>query len=505
MRFFIITNKDRKNIIIKNIIIQRNFISLPYQANQYRRMTIFISVSERDFFSKFLLFFLLLICTYRPLKAQQNFFAPSPVNEEELRTLLASTEKHYKQETESLASANKKDFIEIYETRWQHIKDKFDKKEIYTSADAQRYLDDIVKDIVNANPFLERKEFYCLFSRSGIANASYIGEGLILLNMGLFTRLQNESQAAFVLCHEISHFYLEHGEKSIARYITTLNSGEVQGQLRNIKHREYGKRKELENLVQSLTFGTRRHGRDHESEADSMAVELLRNTRYDISQILPTLALLDSVDMVKINMQLQLQNLFDSKEYPFQKKWIVKEDGLLGGHAVLVKDESIADSLKTHPDCKKRINFLGPLIKKYAGTAKSIETTGQSKFVELQNSFRYEIVEYAFTSNSYCESFYYTIQLLQAKPADGYLITQTGKILNSLYTAQKEHKLNKVVELPSPYYSADYNMLLQFIQNLYLEDYAFIGFNFLSKYESLLSQNKLYTETYNKSKQFTKQ
>lgn len=48
--------------------------------------------------------------------------------------------------------------------------------------------------------------------------------------------------------------------------------------------------------VKGLTFDSRRHSRDHEAQADSMAVELMRHTSYDLHGALTTLALLDSID-----------------------------------------------------------------------------------------------------------------------------------------------------------------------------------------------------------------
>jgi Zn-dependent protease with chaperone function len=183
--------------------------------------------------------------------------------------------------------------------------------------------------------------------------------------MGLFEKLDNESQAAFVLCHELSHFYLNHSENSIRKYVNTLNSKEVQQDLKRIKNSEFKKREELEKLVKNITFNSRRHSRDHEAEADSMAIEFMRNTKFDLHESLTTLALLDSIDTDTLKTDLCLKKMFNSKEYPFKNKWIAKEEGLLGGHAELNEDESLADSLKTHPDCKARIKILEHLVTKY--------------------------------------------------------------------------------------------------------------------------------------------
>jgi hypothetical protein len=400
------------------------------------------------------------------------------------------------------------------------VKEKFDNQEIYTSSFAQEYLDALVAEIEKANPGLRDLPLHFYFSRSGVPNASYIGEGIILFNMGLFQRLDNESQVAYVLGHEISHFLLHHQENSINKYVYTINSEEVQAELRKIKGSEYHKREQLQQLVKGMAFDSRRHSRDHEAQADSMAVELLRNTRFDLNGALTALALLDVIDADTLNTASCLQQMFNSPNYPFQKRWITKEEGLLGGHAHL-KEDAQADSLKTHPDCPVRIRLLTPVInrKSGAGAEGGGQTAGggtrsagslkfvvdAGKFASLQRIFRYETIEYSYVSKEYTESLYYTMELLQKSPGDAYLVTQVGRLMNGMYAAQKGHTLSKVAALPSPEYSPNYNLLLQFIQNLYLEDIASINYNYLSRYHPQLDHYAPFKNAYDQSMRISQQ
>jgi predicted Zn-dependent protease len=464
--------------------------------------------------------FFIFICLL--VDAQTNGFLPAT---EDSKLLISLSEKYrqcYRGELDKLPSKNKKDFQEAYTQRWNNIKEKFDKQEIYTSTYAQEYLDGLVAEIQKANPLLRDHPFNCYFSRSGIPNASYIGEGIIVFNMGLFQRLDNESQAAFVLCHEIAHFLLQHVEKSINKYVTAINSEEVQSQLRRIRGSEYRKNEQLNKLVKGLTFDSRRHSRDHEAEADSMGVELLRTTRFDLSGALSTLALLDVIDADTMNTTACLQKVFNSKDYPFQKKWVAKEEGLLGGHAKIENDE-LEDSLKTHPACKDRIRVLTPLVKGYSSSRGTSSASGytsakgassanalkfivdSSKFEKLKNIFRYETVEYAYVSDNYTRSLFLTLELLQANTMDAYLVTQVGRILNGIYSAQKAHTLSRVADLPSPDYRSNYNLLLQFIQNLYLENIAAINYHYLSAYHPQMDYYGPFKEAYNQSSRIVQQ
>jgi hypothetical protein len=368
---------------------------------------------------------------------------------------------------------------------------------------AQEYLNRLVAAIRQGNPSLANADLSCYFSRSDIPNAAYIGEGIIVFNMGLFQRLDNESEAVFVLCHEMAHFLLRHSENSINQYVATLNSEEVQAELRKIKGSEYRKHEQVQNLVKGLTFDSRRHSRDHEAQADSMAAQLMRNTRLALSGALSALNLLDVIDTDTLNISVCLPRMFNAAEYPFRKKWIAHDNGLLGGHAQ-IKDTTMADSLKTHPDCKKRIAMLTGVMKGWVQPAAGRFAVDSATFVSMRNVFRYETIEYAYLSEKYTRSLFLTLELLQADAGNAYLVAHMGRLLNSLYTAQKAHTLGKVIELPSPGYPANYNLLLQFVQNLYLEDLAAINYYYLKKYHPQMDRYLPFRNAYEQSEKLIK-
>jgi len=442
---------------------------------------------------------LLCVCliTYAvAVSAQSEVYKLGGTDAGALQSLSDKHENVFKQTIAALPDEHKKDLLQLYKARWDNARQKFEKKEIYTAPAASAYLSELVNEIVSNNPVLNRLPLSCYYSRSGNPNASYIGEGIILINMGLFTRLENESQVAFVICHEIAHQYLKHSEKTIADYVSRINSKEVQEELKTIKNSKYRRSQPLEELTNSLTFDTRRHVRQNEAEADSLAVEFLKHTRFDPAEVIATLKILDKIDSDTISTNECLKKLFNSERYPFQQKWISKEEGLLGGHAKLQSDE-FEDSLKTHPDCKLRISKLEPVINKLNGGSKNVIDAG--RFRHYTQLFRYEVVEYAYSAGNYGRSLYYTLELLQRMPSDPYLIANIGRVFNGIFYAQKDHHLNNHVDLPAPAYPSHYNEILQFIQNLYLENIASINFHFLERYQDKLKEYPPFMEAYRTS------
>ena len=452
----------------------------------------------------YLLFFAVLFHA-ASARCQVTECAPAKEDKDLLTRLTNEYQQRYKEELDKLPSKNHKDYVTIYGERWDNIKQYFDKEAIYTSASAQAYLDKLVAEIVRGNPGLSGDKFKCFFSRTSTPNAAYVGEGIILFDIGLFYRLDDEAEAAFVLCHEISHFLLRHPEHSMEKYVTAINSAEVQAELRRLQRTEYHKNEQLEKMVKGLTFDSRRHSRDHESQADSMAVELLLHTRFGAPGALRTLAILDTIDADSFDIGGCLQQTFNAPNYPFQKKWIRRDEGLLGGHGRLLNDKKMEDSLKTHPDCQVRIQILRPMIEGRTGGASETRfVVDSAAFVKWKELFRYEAIEYAFASDHYSLSLFLTLEELKTHPGDLYLVSNVGRILNGIYTAQKGHTLSKVVDLPAPDYPPNYNLLLQFIQNLYLENIAAISVNYLNAYHPQSDHFAPFRSAYEKSVEISK-
>ena len=444
------------------------------------------------------LYCLLLLCYCPALLAQLAVFSPAKEDSVALAGLYDGYQHQYKEELGRLTPTYKKDYEELYADRWKNIKEKFDNQEIYTPAFAGDYLNSLVQAIVKDNPVLRDHPFHCYFSRSSIPNAAYIGEGIILFDMGLFYQLHNESEAAFILCHEIAHYILRHQENSMAGYVTAINSPEVQSRLRKIKGSEYNRNAQLETLVKGLSFDSRRHSRDHEAQADSMAVALMRHTGFDLHGALTTLALLDGIDRNDFDMETALRQTFNAADHPFQQKWLRRETGLFGGH-VERGDTAMTDSLKTHPSCPLRIRLLTPMVSVAGGGARSSYVVDSVKFAAVKELCRYEVIEYAYVSGSYSESLFLSLQLLMARPGDEYVVGNIGRLLNGMYAAEKSHTLGRVVELPAPDQPANYHLMLEFLENLHIEDLAAISYHFLKPWHPGLDHSAVFRKAYAES------
>lgn len=134
--------------------------------------------------------------------------------------------------------------------------------EIYNNwGSIELYMNKIVEQLLGDQKGL--KTVKTVLTRSGAYNASMNIAGIMTVNTGLFTYVQNEAELAAVLAHELAHHLLEHNLEYHIQSITKLGYG------------DYGflgsKFKERREMLQS-----------HELAADSFALKLLTDAGYSV-------------------------------------------------------------------------------------------------------------------------------------------------------------------------------------------------------------------------------
>ncbi|MBI3883976.1 MAG: M48 family metalloprotease [Sphingobacteriales bacterium] len=424
----------------------------------------------------------------------QSFISDSP--EKDNAVLLAPIRKEilkkYLEDSATVTGENKKYIIKYFRGLYDCLDDMFNKNEIISSVETNAYLIRLVKEIQNNNPALQKLGTRFLFSKVYWPNASSFGEGTIVFNIGMFTKLDNEAQVVFILCHELGHLFLDHSNKGIYKYVNTAYSDEFQEELKKIKKSHFQQNKQLDELKKELVFNSRRHGREHEGEADSLGLLFMSHTSYDTKEALTTLALLDSVDKEIYDAEKGLPVYFNFKEYPFQPSWIAKpQSNFFGGISKPDEEEiKLSDSLKTHPDCKVRVKKLALSLNKINTQGDKKFIVHQQQFLQLREQFKFDIIDYCFSSNWVSRSLYYSMELFKIYPDNAYLAKMIGKCFNTFYENQKVHRLSTIVDMPSPYVDQKYNIVLKFIENIRMDDMSAISYYFMKQHQDQFKTDK---------------
>ena len=436
---------------------------------------------------KTLLHTILLLCFCTLLSAQQNPFYTFQTDDTILKKNWVQSLRMVKTSWLSKVSPSlKKDYEEIYKTHFEQIEKIINGKSSITAKEPHAYLQQVVTKIIKANPVLIADELRIFFTRDWWPNAYSMGDGSIAINAGLVIHMHNEAELAFVLCHELAHYYRAHTLQSVDNYVSVTNSPAFQNRLKELSKQQYGVNKELEKLSLNLIFNSRHHSRSKETEADLQAFSFFKNTGYNANGIVSLLQLLDTVDRATVFPKLNVQTILNFEGYPFKKKWIQEESAIFAKIQTQTADDKAkeVDSFKTHPDCVVRIATLKDSV--------STHTTGkdflvdENYFQKLKEELLLEMIEHTYQSDNLSRNLYYNLQLLQQQKQSNLAAYFIVRDLNKLYEQQKKHKAGLLVDTENKFYAEDYNQLLRLLNRIRLDELAQMTRAFCNRYLSSL-------------------
>jgi Peptidase family M48 len=395
---------------------------------------------------------------------------------EQKNSLVAGLDKQYKT-----------DYKEIYEERFKAVGGLLLSSRSVTEPAANNYLQSILQKIIMVNPELSGRTLRLVFTRDAWPNAYSMGEGTIAFNAGLLVFLHNEAELVFILCHELAHDYLNHGNNAIRQQVETVNSEDFKQEMKRLGKQEYRAGQQFEQLVKKLAFGNRRHSRTNEAAADAQAFGFMKKTGYDCNASTTCLQLLDKVDDSALFKPLQLQEIFNFPDYAFRQRWIEKESAIFGQmnsdeSPVLNKKEK--DSLKTHPDCTQRIKLLKDSVKSVPAGKNFL--VNETLLRQLQKDFIVEMTEQGFKSDHLGQHLYFSLLMLQNGTNLPYATYAVARCLNRVYTLQKQHRLGLSMDKEARGYPDDYNLLLRFADKLKLDELAELAYQFCHQHEAAM-------------------
>ena len=401
----------------------------------------------------------------------------------------------------SLGATHKKDYQEIYESRFETVADLLQSSRPVTAKEANDYLQSVLKKIIEVNPELKEKEIRLFFSRDWWPNAYSIGEGTLVVNAGLMIYLNNEAELAFVLCHELAHLFLDHSNSAIKKHVETVNSEAFKKEIKRLQKEEYRVNQQLEALLKPILMSSRSHRRENEAEADKYAFKFLKKTGYDCNAINSCLAMLGHVDDTSSFKPLDVQLAFNFTEYPFKKRWVQKESMLF---SELKEDDSPLskrekDSMQTHPDCDKRIALLKDSIAQVTMPGQHY-LISEEIFNRLRKDFYVEIAEQEYRNKNLSRNLYFSLLMLQREEYAPYALFSIARALNTMYESQKDHRLGAMTEGETRGYKQDYNLLLRMISRLKLDEIAALSYQFCKQYKEQMGRYIGFEEEYNKAK-----
>lgn len=326
------------------------------------------------------------------------------------------------------------------------------------------YINGVLAKVSTANPGLS--PIHIILTGNPSPNAYSVGEGTVVVFTGLISELENEDQLAFVLCHEIAHFVLDHANKRLIKDIDHFQSKAFKEQLKKIEEAEFNQSELYETMMMNTRFKSRYHHRDLERQADSLAYRLFQNTGFDADQGRRVMQLFEKMDSPGRDSSLQLNRVFGCAAAPFQEKWLEKGSSSIWGTTIAAQEEkrkSLEDSLSTHPDAKLRLKYMSEMMGK-----NDLPQTPpfNNDFQRLRFLSALENLNTLYGLKRYDHTIYAALLYRMEYPDCGFFQDMLALAMNGLFVNAKNHNLSEVLSDTSPYYDENYNELLTFLNNL---------------------------------------
>lgn len=279
-----------------------------------------------------------------------------------------------------------------------------------------RIADTLLKDY----PALRSElRFYTVTSPE--VNAFTTGQGMVFVNVGLVAQVEDEAQLAFILSHEIIHYYRSHSIE------------EIVGKNKN-------RTAEVEEGDNEMSDFMRRHhrSREMENEADSLGIAMFyMNSPYSREVI-------DGVFDV-----LQYSELpFD--EIPFDTTWFNTPYFKLTGcwldtTANITSRDNYDDSRSSHPNIVSRRRNCAAALDGYYGGERYVMTT-KAEFEALRDMARKECIRQEVVHGQYARAFYNTWLMLKASPNDELLNKYMAQELYGIALCKNHEDEKKAVD-----------------------------------------------------------
>lgn len=259
-----------------------------------------------------------------------------------------------------------------------------------------KYLNEIKDYLLRDEPEL-RDQIRIYLVKSPAVNAFATNDGTILFNMGLLSRLHNEAELAFALCHEFQHFIFAH---PMRRYVANEKMTRKQVFTSGELAREFLDRNQ--------------YSREQEIEADDKGLELFMASGYDLT----------SVDSVFQVLQVARQP-FASTPWDFG---FFETDNLqfpeiyrLDSVTAFEFEEEEDDSESSHPNIASRQQAAAEKIAGTSNEDRGRFLISRENFMLARKIARFEIAGLYLEQRRYEAAIYHAHLLLQDHPESFYL------------------------------------------------------------------------------------
>jgi len=335
--------------------------------------------------------------------------------------------------------------------------------------------DPVVKSLIERlrknNPKVPQ-DLKILIAKDNMPNAYCLADGTFVINMGLYSWLDNDEQIAAVIAHELGHKIDDHTFKMALGIVEQdqLDKSTVQNIKETTENSTQGRNQKAFDLFKNRIYKKSVEKRKQEMQADSLGYTIFKRSDFNKNEFVNALQKLQNFDTIspRVLKVETYKKLYHLPKQAFNEKWMKKEDFSLYNYN-FYKEKLNKDSLASHPEMAKRIEKLK---KTFPELNISVESGKPSEsYLSLKKIARMEILPNYFHSEDYGVGIYSAMQFLQDEEDEKYYKAWLGKCFAKIYEARKNYNLNRYLDRIEPKnQSESYQQFLNFMWNLSLDE-----------------------------------
>lgn len=281
----------------------------------------------------------------------------------------------------------------------------------------ERIADTLLKDYPELRAELR---FYTVTSSD--VNAFATPQGMVFVNTGLIAQVEDEAQLAFILSHEIVHYYRSHGLEELVG---------KDGKKRNNENLD----DEAERMGEFLRYHNR--SREMENEADSLGIAMFYlGSPYakDVTEGVFDVLQYSELPFDEIAFDTMW---FNTPYYSVEGCWLAEV-------ADITSRDNYDDSRSTHPNILSRRQRTATLLDGYYGGERYV-TTSKAEFAALQRMARLECIRQDLLHGHFAKAFYNSWVMTRAEKGDEQLDRYIVQALYGMATFKNNEKQQEVL------------------------------------------------------------
>lgn len=362
---------------------------------------------------------------------------------------------------------------EIFAKTQSDFLERINRNDFLCSSDASLYLQGLLNEILTKNK-LDPTDYKILLSKDSEVNAANLGNGIVVLNYGMFLAVDNEDELVFVISHEIGHQYLNHVKNQIENLAKISTSEDIIKKTKEIQKQKFGKATKANDLLKNLMYQNYSQHRKKEIAADSLGLSFYIKTSRNPKAAITLLEKLDVSDTEKDSLTVaDYKSIFEQNGFKIKEKYFQQEESLFKQYDGEKRIE--VDSLKTHPDCATRIL----LIKKYLNNTFREIFSKSDEFAQIKkNSINQNLLN-LYTEKSFGISLYETLKLYKNDKGNTFYKNIIFLNLLEIQKSRANYTINRYVpSYDNKHNTASLNRFVSFINTIKMNDFDILLTNF---------------------------